>query len=110
MPGPLKPLVDALPGAVLAVDANVADLETDAGHAARVAHGAAGGRLILGVFDTRPGRFDRAAGIALARRLIGDDVLAFSGGCGTGLLPPATELELAESLAAVAVEVGRATG
>ncbi len=88
-------------GLILAFDLSVIDLL--AARAAISPHFAAGGGLILGIFDTRSEALDVPRGMDLARRayaLMPESAEIFiSGGCGTGLHAASFEYELALALA-----------
>jgi hypothetical protein len=107
-------LIETLPGAVLALDTCVVRLDEPAARVAARRHLSRGGRFIFGVFDTRPGRFNRAEGLERTRALASmldaafpdgswRGQVALSGGCGTGLRSEAFELELAAALSEAAV-------
>ena len=97
-PGPASPYLASFPGRVLALDAQVIELDVEA----LQGHERTGGTWILGVMDTRPGRFDAADGSRRARvfveALSGERAVFLSGGCGSGLADEAFELRLAAAL------------
>ncbi len=98
-PADLDQLTALGQGKVLALDANVIDLGSPASLELLRAHAASGGRLVLGAFDTRLPKFDRARGQNVAGRFRSvPGLIAISGGCGTGLHGTDYELALARSL------------
>lgn len=87
-------------GLILAFDLSVIDLFAE--RAAIASHYAAGGGLMLGIFDTRAKELDVPRGMELARRAYEltppSAEIFISGGCGTGLHAPSFEYELALAL------------
>jgi hypothetical protein len=97
-PIPFATLTKALPAKLFAVDLNVVQFEP----AELQSFASAGGRLIAGVVDTRDNKVDQAALFRLTAELPRGSVLAYSGGCGTGLHEPQFEAALAKALRTLA--------
>lgn len=105
-PGDLIGMVRSFPGSFLSIDMNVVDFASDTARHACDVHLSDGGWFMFGVYNTQSAPLDKVKGrqfAALARTLVENappgPPLLFSGGCGTGLMSEAFEIELAQALA-----------